>query len=44
MNKKKIGIVGGISLESTINYYRTITDLYYKQYHDYYYPEIFIHY
>lgn len=31
MNKKKIGILGGISLESTINYYKTISDLYYKQ-------------
>jgi len=40
--KKKIGIVGGISLASTIQYYRTITDLYFKQFGDYYYPEIII--
>ena len=41
--KKKIGIVGGISLASTIQYYRTITDLYFEQFKDYYYPEIIIH-
>jgi aspartate racemase len=40
--KKKIGIVGGISLASTIQYYKTITDLYFKQFNDYYYPEIII--
>ena len=40
--KKKIGILGGISLASTIQYYRAITDMYYQQYHDYYYPEILI--
>lgn len=40
--KKKIGILGGISLASTIEYYRTITDLYYAEYGDYYYPEILI--
>ncbi len=28
--KKKIGILGGISLASTIQYYRTITDIYYE--------------
>lgn len=38
--KKKIGILGGISLASTIHYYRTITDMYYEQSNDYYYPEI----
>ena len=42
MMKKKIGIVGGISSASTIQYYRTITDLYFKQFNDYYYPEIII--
>ena len=41
--KKKIGIVGGISLASTIQYYRTITDLYFEKFKDYYYPEIIIH-
>ncbi|GED15653.1 aspartate racemase [Aneurinibacillus migulanus] len=38
--KKTIGILGGISLASTIQYYKKITDLYYEQYNDYYYPEI----
>ena len=41
--KKKIGIVGGISLASTIQYYKTITDLYFERFGDYYYPEIIIH-
>lgn len=41
--KKKIGIMGGISLASTIKYYQTITDLYYERFKDYYYPEIIIH-
>ena len=40
--KKKIGILGGISLASTIQYYRTITEMYYEKYSDYYYPEILI--
>lgn len=40
--KKKIGILGGISLASTIQYYKTITDLYYGKFNDYYYPEIII--
>lgn len=40
--KKKIGILGGISLASTIQYYRTITDLYYARACDYFYPEILI--
>ncbi|MCL2767764.1 MAG: amino acid racemase [Synergistaceae bacterium] len=40
--KKKIGIIGGISSASTIQYYRTITDLYFKQFNNYYYPEIII--
>lgn len=39
---KKIGILGGISLASTIHYYRTITDMYYEEHKDYYYPEILI--
>jgi len=41
--KKRIGIVGGISLASTIQYYKTITDLYFEQFKDYYYPEVLIH-
>lgn len=40
--KKTIGILGGISLASTIQYYRKITDLYYERKKDYYYPEIII--
>lgn len=39
---KRIGILGGISLASTLAYYKTITDLYYDRFHDYYYPEILI--
>ncbi len=39
---KKIGIVGGISSASTIHYYRTLHDLYYKKYQNYYYPEMVI--
>lgn len=41
--KKKIGILGGISLASTIKYYQTITDLYYERFKNYYYPEIIVH-
>lgn len=41
--KKKIGILGGISSASTIQYYKTITDLYFKEFNDYYYPEIIIY-
>ena len=40
--KKKIGILGGFSLVSTIKYYKTITDLYFEKFKDYYYPEIII--
>lgn len=40
--KRKIGILGGISLASTIKYYKTITDMYFEKYSDYYYPEIVI--
>ncbi|MCI1946455.1 aspartate/glutamate racemase family protein [Clostridium luticellarii] len=39
---KKIGILGGISSASTIQYYKTILDMYYKKFSDYYYPEIII--
>lgn len=39
---KRIGILGGISLASTLAYYKTITDLYYERFQDYYYPEILI--
>lgn len=40
---KKIGILGGISLASTLQYYKTLTDLYYQRFGDFHYPEIFIH-
>lgn len=38
--KKKIGILGGFSYESTIQYYDNLMRLYYEQFHDYYYPEV----
>jgi aspartate racemase len=39
---KRIGILGGISYESTIKYYELILRTYYEQKKDYYYPEIVI--
>ncbi len=39
---KRIGILGGISFESTIKYYELILRTYYEQNMDYYYPEIVI--
>lgn len=39
---KKIGILGGISSASTIQYYKTILNMYYEKFSDYYYPEIII--
>jgi aspartate racemase len=42
MNLKRIGILGGISYESTLNYYRLILEQYYTIYKDYYYPEVVI--
>jgi len=41
--KKKIGIIGGISAASTMQYYKTITDMYFERYNNYYYPEILIY-
>ena len=41
--KKKIGILGGISLASTLEYARTLAALYYEEHRDYYYPEIIIY-
>ncbi|MEI3614561.1 aspartate/glutamate racemase family protein [Pseudogracilibacillus sp. SO30301A] len=41
--KKTIGIIGGISAASTLQYYKKLTALYYERYQDYYYPEILIH-
>ena len=42
-NLKKIGILGGMSYESTIKYYDLILQKYYSKYHDYNYPEIVIY-
>jgi aspartate racemase len=39
---KKIGIIGGMSPESTIEYYRYITRTYTQRFGDYGYPEILI--
>ena len=38
----RIGILGGMSYESTIRYYDLILQKYYEKYHDYNYPEIII--
>ena len=40
---KKIGIIGGLSPESTIKYYQHITRKYYERFGDYSYPEILIY-
>jgi aspartate racemase len=40
---KRIGIIGGMSPESTIKYYQYITRSYIKRYGDYGYPEILIY-
>jgi aspartate racemase len=40
---KKIGIIGGLSPESTVSYYLHITRTYVERYGDYGYPEIFIY-
>ena len=42
MKAKRIGILGGISYESTIKYYQYILTRHYEQANDYYYPEIVI--
>ncbi len=41
--KKKIGIIGGLSPESTVSYYLYITRNYAKRYGNYDYPEIIIY-
>ncbi len=38
----RIGILGGMSYESTIKYYDLILEKYYEKFHDYNYPEIII--
>jgi len=40
---KVIGMVGGLSPESTIYYYKYITEEYYRRFGDYSYPEIIIY-
>jgi aspartate racemase len=40
---KKIGILGGMSNESTIKYYDLILQKYYERYQDFHYPEILIY-
>ena len=40
---KKIGILGGMSYESTIKYYDLLLQKYYDKYNDYNYPEILIY-
>ena len=40
---KKIGILGGMSYESTIKYYDLVLQKYYNRYQDYNYPEILIY-
>src|SRR5512136_2646602 len=40
---RKIGIIGGMSPESTIEYYRYLTRTYQQRYGDYGYPEIIIY-
>lgn len=40
---RKIGILGGLSPESTIQYYRSITRAYTERFGDYGYPEIIIY-
>lgn len=42
LKKGRIGILGGISHESTIRYYELILKEYYQRCGDYYYPEIII--
>lgn len=39
---KKVGILGGMSYESTIKYYDLLLQKYYKRYQDYHYPEVLI--
>jgi len=39
---KRIGILGGISHESTIRYYELLMRKYFEKRHDYYYPEVVI--
>jgi aspartate racemase len=40
---KKIGIIGGLSQESTVSYFLHLTKSYVARFGDYGYPEILIH-
>jgi aspartate/glutamate racemase len=40
---KKIGIIGGLTPESTVSYYLYITRSYVNKFNDYGYPEIIIY-
>jgi aspartate racemase len=40
---KRIGILGGISYESTASYYRLIHEKYYERRGDYHYPEVVVY-
>jgi len=42
MKSYRIGILGGMSYESTIKYYDLILEKYYEKMHDYNYPELII--
>ncbi|MFZ2955923.1 MAG: amino acid racemase [Candidatus Ozemobacteraceae bacterium] len=42
MKRKKIGILGGISHESTLKYYSLIHSEYRRVYNDHYYPEVLV--
>lgn len=43
MEMKKVGILGGMSYESTIKYYDLLLQKYYDRYQDYHYPEVLIY-
>ena len=43
MEKKKIGLLGGFSYASTLEYYNRLMELYYERAHDYHYPELIIY-
>ena len=40
---KRIGILGGISHESTARYYKLIHEKYYERWGDYHYPEVVVY-
>ena len=41
--RRKIGIIGGVGYQSTIEYYSRIMNKYSRKYNDMDYPEIIIH-